>query len=72
VQRGGRIQDGMHTGVHAVLKRCYANVAAAIALTPGSPGAANCNALTKCICTKLDGVTSKTMAVVTFSLPGFW
>jgi len=65
-----RRQAGRHSGV-PVVENCYANVAAAIAVTPGSPGAANYSALTKCTSTKLDGVTSKTMAAVTFSVPEF-
>jgi hypothetical protein len=54
-----------------VMEGCYANGAAVIAVTPGSPGAANFNALTEYISTKLDGVISKTMAAVIFGVPGF-
>jgi len=67
---GGFKTAGRHSGV-PVVENCYTNVAAAIAVTPGSPGAANYNALTEYSSTKLDGVTSKTMAAVTFSVPGF-
>lgn len=65
-----RRQAVRHPGV-PVVENCYASVAAAIAVTPGGPGAKKYNVLTDCTSTKLDGVTSKTMAAVTFSVPGF-